>query len=84
VHLAWMMPTFIADEFARKKFSYSDIRYATLKILAGVGWIFSATGQIAKTDASSLASGLFCSHQAQVGGGTDLSRLDKTNFLKRR
>ena len=33
---------------------------------------------------SRLLSGLFCCHQAQVGGGADLSRLDKTNFLERR
>ena len=27
---------------------------------------------------------LLCRHQAQVGGGADLSRLGKTNFFERR
>ena len=31
----------------------------------------------------SWLSGLFCSHQAQIGGGADLSRPDETKFLER-
>jgi len=33
---------------------------------------------------SRLVLGLLRCHQAQVGGGADLSRPDKTNFLERR
>jgi len=36
-----------------------------------------------KTEGS-LLLGLFRCHQAQVGGGADLSRVDKTNVLERR
>lgn len=79
-----MRTMFIADELAKLKFFDFDFRYVTFKIRASVGWIFSAIGQIAKADASSLVLGLFCRHQAQVGGGADLSRPDKTNFLERR
>ena len=38
----------------------------------------------AKADATSLVSGLFCRHQTQVGGGADLSWVDKASFLERR
>ena len=77
------MTKFVADELA-KKFFDPDLRYATLKTCAGFGRNFSATVQIAKTDARCLVLGLFGCHQAQVGGGADLSRPDKTNFLERR
>ena len=74
----------IADEPAKRKLFDSDFRYSTLNIRAGFGWPFSSTGRIAKTDANSLVLGLFRCHQAQVGGGADLFRPDKTNFLERR
>jgi hypothetical protein len=44
-----MMTIFIADELAKKKFVDSDFRYATLKMRAGFGWPFSATGPKAST-----------------------------------